>query len=61
MNSSQQLYNQLNKKMSELVKVKNRKQLANWIWIIVGIEVDPIVKTRKRDWLRWGWPFSSRE
>ena len=37
MSSSQQLYNQLNEKMSELVKVKNRKQLANWIWIIVGI------------------------
>ena len=31
MSSSQQLYNQLNEKMSELVKVKNRKQLANWI------------------------------
>ena len=37
MSSSQQLYNQLNEKMSELVKVKNRKQLASWIWIIVGI------------------------
>jgi hypothetical protein len=37
MSSSQQLYNQLNEKMSALVKVKNRKQLANWIWIIVGI------------------------
>lgn len=37
MSSSKQLYNELNEKMSELVKVKNRKQLANWIWIIVGI------------------------
>lgn len=37
MSSSQQLYNELNKKMSELVKVKNGKQLANWIWIIVGM------------------------
>ena len=35
--SSKQLYNPLNEKMSELVKVKNRKQSANWIWIIVGI------------------------
>jgi len=37
MSSSQQLYNQLSEKLSELVKVKNRKQLENWIWIIVGI------------------------
>ena len=37
MSSSKQLYNELNEKMSEIVKVKNRKQLVNWIWIIVGI------------------------
>ena len=37
MSSSKQLYNELNEKMSELVKVKNHKQLANWIWVIVGI------------------------
>lgn len=37
MSSSQQLYKQLNEKLSELVKVKNRKQLENWIWVIVGI------------------------
>jgi len=23
--------------------------------------VDPIVKTQKWGWLRWGWPFSSRK
>ncbi|MEK7442251.1 MAG: transposase [Chloroflexota bacterium] len=37
MSSSQQLYNQLSEKLSELVKVKNCKQLENWIWIIVGV------------------------
>jgi hypothetical protein len=37
MNSSKELYNRLNEKMRELVHVKNRKQVTNWIWIIVGV------------------------
>ena len=37
MSSSQELYNRLNEKLSELVHVKNRKQVTNWIWIIVGV------------------------
>jgi hypothetical protein len=37
MSSSQELYNRLNEKLRELVHVKNRKQVTNWIWIIVGI------------------------
>ena len=37
MSSSQELYNRLNEKLRELVHVKNRKQVSNWIWIIVGI------------------------
>ena len=37
MSSSQELYNRLNKKLRELVSVKNGKQVTNWIWIIVGI------------------------
>jgi hypothetical protein len=37
MSSSQELYNRLNKKLRELVHVKNGKQVTNWIWIIVGI------------------------
>ena len=35
--SSEELYNRLNEKMRELVVVKNRKQVSNWIWIIVGM------------------------
>lgn len=37
MSSSQELYNQLSKKLRELVPVKNSKQVTNWIWIVVGI------------------------
>ena len=37
MSSSQELYNRLNEKLRELVHVKNRKQVTNWIWIIVGV------------------------
>jgi len=37
MSSSQELYNRLDEKLRELVPVKNRKQVTNWIWIIVGI------------------------
>ena len=37
MSSSQELYNQLSKKLKELVYVKNHKQVSNWIWVIVGI------------------------
>ena len=37
MSSSQELYNHLNKKLRELVHVKNGKQMTNWIWIIVGM------------------------
>ena len=35
--SSEELYNRLDEKLRELVSVKNRKQVTNWIWIIVGI------------------------
>jgi hypothetical protein len=37
MSSSQELYNRLDKKLRELVHVKNAKQVTNWIWIVVGI------------------------
>jgi Transposase DDE domain len=37
MSSSQELYNRLSEKLSKLVHVKNRKQVTNWIWVIVGI------------------------
>ena len=37
MSSSQELYNQLDKKLRELVSAKNSKQITNWIWIVVGI------------------------
>ncbi len=37
MSSSQELYNQLSKKLKELIHVKNHKQVTNWIWVIVGI------------------------
>lgn len=37
MSSSQELYNRLDEKLRELVHVKNRKEVTNWIWIIVGI------------------------
>jgi hypothetical protein len=37
MSSSKELYNRLDEKLRELVLVKNRKQVTNWIWIVVGI------------------------
>ena len=37
MSSSQELYNRLSEKLRVLVPVKNRKQVTNWIWMIVGI------------------------
>jgi hypothetical protein len=37
MSSSQELYNRLDEKLRALVSVKNRKQVTNWIWVIVGI------------------------
>jgi len=37
MSSSQELYNRLDEKLRERVHVKNRKQITNWIWVIVGI------------------------
>ena len=37
MSSSGELYNRLDEKLRELVSVKNRKQVTNWMWIIVGI------------------------
>jgi hypothetical protein len=37
MSSSQELYNRLDETLRELVHVKNRKQMTNWIWVIVGI------------------------
>lgn len=37
MSSSQELYNRLYGTLKELVPVSNRKQLTNWIWIVVGL------------------------
>jgi hypothetical protein len=37
MSSSQELYDRLNEKLREMVQVQNRKQVTNWVWIIVGI------------------------
>jgi len=37
MSSSQELYDRLDEKLREMVPVKNRKQVTNWIWIVVGI------------------------
>ncbi len=37
MSSSQELYNRLDEKLREVIRVNNRKQVTNWIWIIVGI------------------------
>ena len=37
MSSGQELYNRLDEKLRTLVSVKNRKQVTNGIWIIVGI------------------------
>lgn len=37
MSSSDELYSRLNEKLRDLVHVENRKQVTNWIWIIVGI------------------------
>jgi hypothetical protein len=37
MSSSQELYNRLDEKLREMVHVKNRKQVTNWIWVVVGI------------------------
>ena len=37
MSSSRELYNRLSEKLREVVHVKNRKQVTNWIWIIVGV------------------------
>ena len=43
MSSSQELYNRLDEKLRALVQVKNRKQVTNWIWVIVGILQSEIV------------------
>jgi len=37
MSSCQELYNRLNATICETVEVSNRKQLTNWIWIVVGL------------------------
>ncbi len=37
MSSSQELYNQLSTTLFALVKGTNRKQIANWIWIVAGL------------------------
>jgi len=37
MSSSNELYNRLSEKLRALVRVKNGKQVSNWIWIVVGI------------------------
>lgn len=37
MSSSLELYNRLNEKLRALVRVKNGKQVSNWIWVVVGI------------------------
>lgn len=37
MSSSNELYNRLSEKLRALVRVRNGKQVSNWIWIVVGI------------------------
>jgi len=37
MSSCQELYNRLNETIGGAVEVSNRKQLTNWIWIVVGL------------------------
>jgi Transposase DDE domain len=37
MSSCDELYNRLMQTVQPLVRVSNRKQLANWMWIVVGI------------------------
>jgi hypothetical protein len=37
MSSSQELYNRLDETLRAMVHVKNRKQVTNWIWVVVGI------------------------
>jgi len=37
MSSSHELYNRLDEKLRALVQANNRKQVTNWIWVIVGI------------------------
>lgn len=37
MSSSQELYNRLNATLGGAVEVSNRKQLTNWMWIVVGL------------------------
>lgn len=37
MSSCQELYNRLTETICETVEVSNRKQLTNWIWIVVGL------------------------
>ncbi len=37
MSSSKELYNGLHEKLNELIRVKNHKQISNWIWIVVGV------------------------
>lgn len=37
MSSSQTLYNRIVTRVEPLVSVSNKKQLTNWVWIIVGI------------------------
>jgi hypothetical protein len=37
MSSCEELYNRLQQTIEPLVQVSNRKQLSNWLWIVVGM------------------------
>jgi len=37
MSISQELYNRLSETIPPLVRVSNRKQITNWLWIVVGL------------------------
>ena len=37
MSNSQALYMRIRQRVEPLVSVTNRKQLTNWVWIVVGI------------------------
>ena len=53
MSSSEELYNRLSDTLETLVPVKNRKQVTNWIWIIVGMLQSQSLNLSKRVFLKW--------
>ena len=49
MSSSYELYKRIIGTLYPLVNVSNRKQLQNWVWIIVGIlQANAVVLTSSR-------------